>query len=85
MKHTIRVEIVGSDAFWRNAVMVEWEYQFPERKLIAESTGYYMIEADWLDDLKRVAGRLFSKVLMAPANPSRRQYFRWLFPHTERR
>jgi hypothetical protein len=44
-----------------------------------------MIEADWLDDLKRVAGRLFSKVLMAPANPSRRQYFRRLFPRCERR
>ncbi|HYE66629.1 MAG TPA: hypothetical protein VD966_13660 [Pyrinomonadaceae bacterium] len=85
MKRTIRVEIIGSDAFWRNAVMVEWEYQFPQRKLIAESSGYHLIEADWLDDLERVAGKLFSKVLVAPADPSRRQWFRRLLPNGERR
>jgi hypothetical protein len=78
MEHPIRVEIRGRNEFWRKAVFVEWEYQFPDRKLIAEAGGSYLVEAEWLEDLKRVAGQCFSTVLVAPENPSRRRLFRRL-------
>ena len=29
----IKVEIKSRNKFWRNAVQVEWEYQFPDRQL----------------------------------------------------
>jgi hypothetical protein len=80
MGRLLRVEIVGRDEFWRHAVMVEWEYQFPDRKLIAESPDFYLIEEEWLADLRRVAGQCFSEVLLAPEDPGRRQWFRQLFP-----
>ena len=79
-----RVEIIGRSEFWRHAVMVEWESQFPQRKLIAEGDGFYLIEADWLEDLRRVAGQCFSSVLLAPEDPGRRQWFRQLFPRGRR-
>lgn len=80
MKRQIRVEITAENTFWHNAVLVEWEYQFPERKLVAEPNGHYLIEADWFDDLVRVAEKLFSRAVIAPADPSRRQWFRQLLP-----
>ena len=84
MKRQIRVEIIAENTFWHNAVLVEWEYQFPGRKLVDEPDGSYLIEADWFDDLVRVAERLFSRALIAPADPSRRQWFRRLLPYAER-
>jgi hypothetical protein len=72
----IRVEINGRDAFWRDAVIVEWEHQHPARKLTKEASGSFVIESDWLDDLKRIAGDCFSTVVVAPADPSRRSWFR---------
>ncbi|MGE0103649.1 MAG: hypothetical protein AB7H86_15015 [Blastocatellales bacterium] len=80
MQRLIRVEIVGRNEFWRNAVFVEWDYQFPERKLIEEENGFHLIEEDWLDDLQRVAGQCFSKALLAPSDPGRRNLFRKIFP-----
>ena len=77
-----RVEIIGRDRFWQNAVMVEWDYQFPERKLVPESDGTYLIEPEWLTDLERVAKQCFSKVILAPTDPSRRQWFRRFVPHS---
>jgi hypothetical protein len=74
----MRVEISGRDAFWRNAVMVEWEHRYPERKLMREESGSYLIERDWFDDLARIAGECFSKVVVAPPDPSRRLWFRRL-------
>ena len=80
MKRLIRVEIVGRNEFWRNAVLVEWDYQFPLRKLVAEGESFYLIEEDWLEDLERVAGQCFSKLLLAPRDPGRRDLLRKIFP-----
>jgi len=80
MSSQIRVEIIGRDAFWRGAVIVEWEYQHPERKLIEEVNGSYLVEADWLEDLKRIAGECFSSIVVAPSDPSRRSLFRHFLP-----
>ncbi|MBK9312882.1 MAG: hypothetical protein IPM55_01320 [Acidobacteria bacterium] len=79
MKRLIRVEIVGRNEFWRNAVIVEWDYQFPQRQLVSEESGFYMADEDWLEDLHRVAGQCFSKVLLAPKDPGRRDLFRKIF------
>lgn len=83
MQHPIRVEIIGRNEFWKNAVFVEWAHQFPERKLASDRDGYYVIEQDWLEDLQRVAAQVFSKVVVAPADPGRRYLFRRLFQSRE--
>ena len=75
-----RVEIIGRDNFWQKAVMVEWEHQFPDRKLNSETDGSYMIELEWLGDLEQVAKQCFSKVVLAPDDPSRRLWFRRFVP-----
>lgn len=75
----IRVEIQGRNRFWQNAVMVEWNHQFPDRMLEPESPGFYLIAEDWLEDLQRVAAQCFSRALIAPADPGRRRMFRMLF------
>lgn len=81
MNDRIKVEINGRDEFWGKAVLVEWEHQYPERRLNAEPNGHYLlIEADWLNDLKRVAGDCFSEVLVAPANPGRRSWLSNFIP-----
>jgi len=80
MNTRIKVEINARDEFWGKALIVEWEDQYPERKLGAESVGHYSIDAAWLDDLKRVARDCFSEVVVAPANPSRRALFRRFIP-----
>jgi hypothetical protein len=79
----IRVEIESRNEFWRKAVKVEWEYQFPDRKLIDEADGRFLIAPDWLADLQRVAGQCFSTVLLSPADPGRRSLFRRLLPRDE--
>jgi len=76
----LRIEISSRDDFWRKAVLVEWEHQQPERKLIVEPEGTYLIEADWLADLERIAGDCFSQIVIAPLNPSRRSWFRRFIP-----
>jgi hypothetical protein len=78
MERCIRVEIIGRNEFWRDAVFVEWEYQFPERKLEPEDEGFHLIAEEWLDDLRRVAAQCFSQVLLAPQDPGRRKLFRRL-------
>jgi hypothetical protein len=78
MERRIRVEIIGRNEFWRDAVFVEWEYQFPDRKLEPEQGNFYLIAEEWLDDLRRVAAQCFSQVLLAPQDPGRRQLFRRL-------
>jgi hypothetical protein len=82
---SLRVELASRDAFWRNAVMVEWTHQFPDRQLVVEDAGTLLIEERWLDDLSRVAGKCFSTVRHAPADPGRRQLFRRLFAPGVRR
>lgn len=78
MERLIRVEIVGRNEFWRHAVFVEWEYQFPGRQLGPEENGFHLIAEEWLDDLRRVAAQCFSQVLLAPQDPGRRRLFRKL-------
>jgi hypothetical protein len=78
MENRIRVEIIGRNEFWRNAVFVEWEYQYPSRKLDPEAPGFYLIPENWLADLQRVAKQCFSEVLLAPNDPGRRRLFRRL-------
>ena len=80
MNRQTRIRIIGRDAFWGNAVVVEWEHQYPERKLVAEASACYLIELDWLDDLKRIAQECFSKIVVAPADPSRRSWLRRFVP-----
>jgi hypothetical protein len=80
MSSQVRIEIIGRDAFWRGAVIVEWEHQHPERKLIEEANGAYLVEVDWLKDLKCIARDCFSRIVVAPPNPSRRLWFRQFLP-----
>jgi hypothetical protein len=80
MNRRIRIGIIGRDAFWCNAVVVEWEHQYPERKLVTETNSCYLIEPDWLEDLEVVAQECFSTILVAPADPSRRSWLRRLMP-----
>jgi hypothetical protein len=76
----IRVEIAGKDEFWSRAFHVEWEHQFPERKLIADGAGHYEAEPEWLDDLERVAAQTFCRITRAPDNPQRREWLSSIIP-----
>jgi hypothetical protein len=80
MGQQLRVEIAARNEFWRRAVMVEWEAQFPDRPLIAAAGGYYLIAAEWLEDLQRVASQCLSQVVLAPEEPERRRWLRRFFP-----
>lgn len=75
----IRVEITGRNQYWFNAIFVEWEYQYPVRKLVRQNGQYYWIEDTWLSDLQRVAQQCFGQAVLAPDDPGRRQLFRRLF------
>lgn len=83
MGRQIRIEISSRDKFWRKAVMIEWEHQFPDRKLSHEPSGAYLIEAAWLDDLTGVAKQCFSEIAIAPEDPSRRLWFRRIIPRRD--
>ena len=85
MSSQIKIEIIGRDQFWRGAVIVEWEHQHPQRKLIEDPTGTYLIQRGWLEDLKCIAGDCFSRIVVAPADPSRRLWFRQLLPSSRDR
>ena len=76
----VRVEIIGRDEFWKNAVLVEWQHQYPDRKLVAEGPRSYLIDEDWLSALKVVATECNSTVTLAPTDTSRRTWMRQLFP-----
>ena len=81
MNSRIRIELNARDEFWRKAVFVEWEDQYPERRLNFEANGdYLMIEGPWLDDLRRIAADCFSEVVVAPANPGRRIWLSRFMP-----
>ena len=79
----IKVEIKSRNEFWRNAVQVEWDYQFSDRPLARDEQGYYLIPAAWLADLQRVAAQCLSQALVAPADTGRRQLFRKLLARDE--
>lgn len=74
MERQIRIEIKSKDEFWARAFHVEWEYQFPGRKLVAEAESFYFAEPEWLGDLERVGAQTFSSVTRAPDNPRRREW-----------
>jgi hypothetical protein len=78
----MRIEIKGRDQFWRDAVITEWEDRHPYRTLIKEADGSFLIENDWLNDLERIAGDCFSKIMVAPLDPSRRSWFRQFIPRS---
>ena len=80
MNSQIRIEIIGRDAFWRNAVLVEWDHQSPNRALVAQSSVYYLIESEWLNDLERVADGCFSRIVVAPEDLGRRLWLRQFIP-----
>ncbi|HXG91492.1 MAG TPA: hypothetical protein VNN73_03870 [Blastocatellia bacterium] len=70
----IRIEIIGRDAFWANAFHVEWQYQFADRKLIADGAGHFLVEQEWMNDLEQVAAQTFCRVVRAPDSPQRRRW-----------
>ena len=74
MESQVRIEIKSKDAFWGRAFHVEWEDQFPDRKLIADGPGCYRVETEWLEDLELVAAQTFCHVTRAPDNPRRRAW-----------
>jgi len=76
----LRVEIIGRDEFWKNAVLVEWQHQHPDKKLVPEGTKCYLIDQDWLASLKDIATECNSTVTLAPEDPSRRSWIRQLLP-----
>jgi hypothetical protein len=76
----IRVEIAAKDEFWSNAVLIEWAHQYPERQLTALTSGMFLIEKTWLEELKAVAAQCNSQIIVGPSDPSRRLWFRQLLP-----
>ena len=76
----IRIEIHGKDEFWGRAFHVEWEDQFPQRKLVAAPSPQFLAEVEWLEDIQRVAAQCFCKVVRAPDDPHRRRWIRSLIP-----
>lgn len=84
MKNTVRIEIIAQSKFWRDAFVVEWEYQHPERRLAHEADGNYLVQSAWLEDLACVASQCFAHVRIAPADPKRREIFRRLLPLGEK-
>jgi hypothetical protein len=70
----VRIEINGRDEFWSRAFHVEWEHQFPARKLARAGRDFFLAEPDWFDDLERVAAQTFCRIQRAPENPRRREW-----------
>jgi hypothetical protein len=70
----VRVEIRGKDEFWRHAFNVEWGHQFPGREMAPDGAGHLLAEAEWLEDLERVAAQTFCRVMLAPENRHRREW-----------
>jgi len=74
VERQIRIEIKSKDEFWARAFHVEWEHQFPDRKLQAEAGDFFFAQLEWLGDLERVGAQTFSAITRAPVNPRRRQW-----------
>ena len=78
MEQRIRIEIKGKDDFWGRAFHVEWEYQFPDRRLASDGAGRFLAQSEWLDDIERVGDQTFCTILRAPVSPRRREWMRSL-------
>jgi hypothetical protein len=74
VEQRIKLEILGKDEFWNRAFHVEWEDQFPNRRLTPDGEVRFIAERDWLADLECVAAQTFCRVVCAPDNPQRRQW-----------
>jgi hypothetical protein len=74
VERRIRIEIRPKDEFWGRAFHVEWEHQFPDRKLIREGANHFLAEPEWVGDLEQVAAQTFCGVTRAPDNPPRRKW-----------
>jgi hypothetical protein len=75
----MRIEIIGRDDFWSRAFHVEWSDQFPDRELIPDEQGHFVVEANWIEDLERVGEQTFCNVIRAPENPHRRRWLNSIF------
>jgi len=73
LKQPVRIEIRGKDEFWARAFHVEWEDQFPDKKLTSDGKDF-TAEREWLDDLERVGSQTFCTVVLAPENLLRRRW-----------
>ena len=80
MERRVRIEIKGKDEFWGRAFHVEWEDQFPDRKLDKDDEGHYLADSTWLKDLERVGQQTFCRITLAPSNPHRRRWLNSLLP-----
>ena len=80
MEQQIRIEIMGKDDFWERAFHVEWEHQFPDRKLGSDGSGRFLTPGEWLDDLEGVGKQTFCHIVRAPENPRRREWMSSLIP-----
>ena len=80
VQQQIKVEIRGKDEFWGRAFHVEWEHQFPNRKLLSDGAGCFLTRTEWLDDLERVGSQTFCTILRTPENPRRREWMGSLIP-----
>lgn len=80
MSEQVRIEIKARDGFWGRAFHVEWEHQYPDRKLTACGEGLFLVDSMWLDSLEQVAGQTFCRIVRAPDNPRRRRWMSGLIP-----
>jgi len=80
LEQEIRIEITGKDDFWERAFHVEWDYQFPDRKLASDGAGRFNARSEWLGDLERVGSQTFCAIVRAPENPRRREWMSSLIP-----
>ncbi len=77
MREPIRIEIKSKSEFWQRAFHVEWQDQYPDR-LLPRIGDQYLADDAWLEDLNRVAEQVFCEIVLAPANPNRREWIRTL-------
>ena len=83
VERQVKIEIKGKDAFWVRAFHVEWDHQFPDRKLAPIDT-CFIADADWLADLGRVASQTFCTITRAPDSPQRRRWLSSIIPRRDR-
>ena len=80
MGRHVKIEIHGKDEFWGRAFHVEWEHQFPARKLVAGPSSHFLVDDEWYGDLERVAAQCYCRIVRAPDDPRRRRWIRSLIP-----
>lgn len=83
MSQRLRVEIKARDEFWLKAVLIEWEYRHPDRKLASDASGFYLIDGEWLGALEDIATDCNSTIVIGPNDPGRRSLFQKLIPASD--